>query len=69
MQVDRFYRVTAGEMNAVKALGQTEEVLVVLAIPDAASSIKIRYVRRTRHLSEGSVGASEYQGMIRISRL
>ena len=69
MQVDRFYRVTTGEMNAVKALGQTEQVLVVLAITHAAPSVKVRYVGRACHLSEGSVGASEYQGMIRISRL
>ena len=69
MQIYRFYRVAAGEMNAVKALGQTEQVLIVLAITHAAPSVKVRYVGRACHLSEGSVGASEYQGVIWISRL
>ena len=69
MQIYRFYWVAAGEMNAVKALGQTEQILVVLAITRAAPAVKVRYIRRAGHLPERGIGTSEYQGVIWISRL
>ncbi len=69
MQVYRFYRVTTGEVNTVKALGQTEQILVVLAITRAAPTVKVRYIRRAGHLPERSIGTSEYQGVIWISGL
>ena len=69
VEVYWFYRMTTGEMNTVKALGQTEQIPVVLAITHTTSFVKIRHIWRTCYLSEGSIGASKYQAVIGISRL
>lgn len=54
MQVDRLDGITTNKMQAVEALGQSQEVLVVRTVTDATTMVQIGDIRRARDLTNAA---------------
>ena len=61
MQVDRLNGITANKMQAVKALGQSQEVLVVRTVSDAPATVQIGDIRRARDLTKRRIRLTEHE--------
>ena len=59
MDVDGFYGVTAGEVDAVKKLRKLDEFLVGLEVTGAFSTLQVPCVRRRGDVTEKDVLATD----------
>ena len=66
VDVGRFDRVAAHQMQAVEHLGHPHEVLVVVAVADAARAVEAGHVRRAGHCAERDCVVADVQVVRRI---